>query len=44
MRTVPLGKEALIQLNAIIALPFLPLVLTMFPLEELIVRLFKVVL
>ena len=44
MRTVPFGKEALIQLNVIIALPFLPLVLTMFPLEELIVRLFKVVL
>lgn len=44
MRTVPFGKEALLQLNAMIALPLLPLGLTMFPLDELLLRLVKVVL
>ena len=44
MRAFPFGKEALIQLNAMIAIPLLPLGLTMFPLEELLLRLVKVVL
>ena len=44
MRTFPFGKEALLQLNLMIALPLLPLALTMFPLDELLLRLVKVVL
>ena len=38
MRAVPFGKETVIQLAVVTALPLLPLALTMFPLEELIRR------
>ncbi len=40
-RLVPISKETLLRLLIIVALPFLPLTLTMFPLEELVQRLFK---
>jgi hypothetical protein len=41
MRLLPISREALIRLVIIVALPLLPLVLTKFPLDELIRRLFK---
>jgi hypothetical protein len=44
MRPFPFGKEALIQLVVTVALPFLPLLLTMFPFEELLSKLVKVLL
>jgi hypothetical protein len=40
-RLVPINKETIIRLVAMVALPFLPLTLTMFSLDELIRRLFK---
>jgi hypothetical protein len=39
MQPVPFGKETIILLVVATALPVLPLVLTMFPLDELIKRL-----
>ena len=44
MRPFPFGKEAVIQIVVTVALPFLPLLLTMFPLEELLTKLVKVLL
>jgi hypothetical protein len=44
MRTVPITKEALIQLAAITLVPVVPLVLTMVHLSELLKRLVQVVL
>lgn len=41
MRLFPVNKEALIRLVISVVLPLLPLMLTMFPLEEVIRRLFK---
>jgi hypothetical protein len=41
MRLFPVSKETLLRLVIMIALPFLPLMLTMFPLDELVRRLFK---
>jgi hypothetical protein len=44
MRIVPFGKETVIRLAIIIILPFLPLTLTMIPLDQIIDRLLKLVL
>lgn len=44
MRPVPFGKKVVIQLVVMVALPFLPLLLTMFPLDELLAKLVKVIL
>jgi hypothetical protein len=41
MRLFPITKQTLIRLVIMIALPLLPLTLTMFPLDEMIRRLFK---
>lgn len=38
MRAVPFGKETVVQLVVVTALPLLPLALTMFPLDELVRR------
>ena len=43
MRSVPITKEAVIQLAVLTLLPLLPLLLTMISLEELLGRLLKVV-
>ena len=43
MRSLPITKEALLQLVALTLLPLLPLLLTMLSLEELLGRLLKVV-
>src|SRR5262245_6663720 len=40
MRLFPASRQSLVALAVVLALPFLPLTLTMFPLEELINRLF----
>jgi hypothetical protein len=40
-RLVPISKQTLIRLVIMVALPVVPLTLTMFSLEELIRRLFK---
>jgi hypothetical protein len=42
-RLFPISKQALLRLTIMIALPLLPLALTMFPLDEMIGRLFKLV-
>ena len=39
----PFGKQTLLQLAVIVALPILPLTLTMFPLDELLGRILKIV-
>jgi hypothetical protein len=44
MRPVPFGKETVIQLAVVTALPLLPLALTVFPLDELIRRVLGVLL
>jgi hypothetical protein len=44
MRLVPFGKTVVIQIALVVALPFLPLLLTMFNLEELLARLAQVLL
>jgi hypothetical protein len=44
MRPFPFGKEAVIRLVITVALPILPLLLTMFPLDELVARLVRVLL
>ena len=44
MRAVPFGKETILQLVAVTAVPLLPLALTMFPLDELIRRMLGVLL
>jgi hypothetical protein len=44
MKLVPFGKETIVRFIVIIALPLAPLALTMFSLEELIKRLFQIVL
>jgi hypothetical protein len=44
MRAVPFGKETVIQLAVVTALPLLPLALTVFPLDELIRRVVGVLL
>ena len=41
IRLLPLTKEALVRLVVLIALPLLPLTLTMIPLDEIVRRLFK---
>ena len=41
IRILPISKEALIRLVVLIAFPFLPLIFTMFPLSEVIRRVFK---
>jgi hypothetical protein len=41
MRLFPITKQTLIRLVIMIVLPLLPLTLTMFPLDEMISRLFK---
>jgi hypothetical protein len=38
MRLMPIGRQAVVQLAIMLALPLLPLTLTMIPLEELIDR------
>lgn len=43
MRAVPFGLEDITRLAAVTATPLLPLLLTIFPLEELIMRIIKVV-
>jgi hypothetical protein len=43
MRPVPFGLDDITRLAATTAAPFLPLLLTIFSLEELIIRVFKVV-
>ena len=43
MRAVPFGLEDIIRLAAATAAPLVPLLLTIFPLEELIMRLVKIV-
>ncbi len=43
MRAVPFGLEDIIRLAAATAAPLAPLLLTIFPLEELITRLVKIV-
>src|SRR5579871_161310 len=40
-RTLPISKETLIRLAVIISIPFLPLLLTMFPIDKVIQKLFK---
>lgn len=40
MRIVPVTRDALIQLGAVVLVPIVPLALTMMPLEELVKRLF----
>jgi hypothetical protein len=44
MSPFPFGKEAVIQIVVTVALPFLPLLLTMFPLEELLSNFLKLLL
>ena len=44
MRIVPFGKEAIVRFLVVIAVPLLPLGLTMFSFEELVKRLVKIVL
>ena len=44
MQPVPFGKETIILLVVATALPVLPLMLTMFPLDELIKRLLGILL
>ena len=44
MRPLPFDRGAVIRLAIMIALPLLPLILTMIPLDELLDRLFKLVL
>jgi hypothetical protein len=41
MRLLPVGKQSLLRLIVLIGLPFLPLVFTMIPLNEVIKSLFK---
>lgn len=41
MRLLPVGKQAVIRLIVLVALPFVPLILTMIPIHELIRTLFK---
>jgi hypothetical protein len=43
IRLVPISKEILVRLILVIALPLVPLTLTMIPLEEIARRLFKLV-
>ena len=44
MRVLPFGKDTVVRFLVVIALPLTPLVFTMFSLEELIKRFFKIVL
>jgi hypothetical protein len=44
MRLVPFGKEAVIQLVLALVLPILPLLLTMFPIDELAAKLMEILL
>ena len=44
MKLVPFGKETLVRFLVVIAVPLAPLALTMFSLEELIKRLFQIIL
>ena len=43
IRLIPISKEALFRLVLLVALPVLPLTFTMFPLEEVLKELFKLV-
>jgi len=43
LRLVPISKEALVRLVILVVLPLLPLTLTMFPLDEVLKRVFKLV-
>jgi hypothetical protein len=38
MGVIPIGKQAIVRLAIVLALPFLPLTLTMIPFEELVTR------
>jgi hypothetical protein len=42
MRIVPLTRDTIVQLAAATLVPFLPLMLTMMPLEELLKKLFGI--
>ena len=42
MRAIPVTRDAVIQLAAAVLVPFLPLALTMMPLEELLKQLFGI--
>jgi len=41
IRLFPINKEAIVRLAVMVALPLLPLALTMFPLDEIVRRVFK---
>ena len=43
MRPLPFDRQTIVRLAILIALPLLPLVLTMIPFDELVERLFKLV-
>ncbi|HXW56534.1 MAG TPA: hypothetical protein VEJ67_12350 [Candidatus Cybelea sp.] len=43
MRLLPVGKEAILRLTLVVALPFFPLLLTMIPLDKIVDRLIKLV-
>jgi hypothetical protein len=43
MRTIPIGKKTLVKVGVLLALPLLPLVLTVMPLEEILTRLARFV-
>ena len=44
MRLFPITKQAVIRLVIALAVPFLPLTLTMFPLDQILQRLFRILL
>jgi hypothetical protein len=44
MRIVPLSKEAVIRLAVLTLLPLAPLLITLMPLEEILKKLFSIVL
>ena len=41
MRVFPFGRQTLVNLAIVIALPYLPLTLTMIPFQELVSRAFE---
>jgi hypothetical protein len=43
MRLLPVGKEVIVRLTLVVALPFFPLLLTMIPLDKIVDRLIKLV-
>jgi hypothetical protein len=44
MRLFPITKQAVLRLVVALAVPFLPLTLTMFPLDQILQRLFRILL